>query len=127
MSRSSDPFDLSGGHAALDFVNTLDERPSDAPIETLTSYDAFVKFAELAGLVEALVAKVLRSRPMPNGAQVARRARRLREHFFAVLSAHHTGTAADPNALHAISVEVRRRSCRAAARSRCSACRAGPA
>ena len=31
----SDRFEWSGGHPALDLVNTLDERPSSAPIENL--------------------------------------------------------------------------------------------
>ena len=31
MSERADPFEWSGGHPALDLVNTLDERPSDAP------------------------------------------------------------------------------------------------
>ena len=33
MSNRGDPFEWSGGHPALDLVNTLDERPFDAPIE----------------------------------------------------------------------------------------------
>ena len=33
MVRAANPFDWSGGDPALDFVNTLDERPSGAPVE----------------------------------------------------------------------------------------------
>jgi len=35
MSKRADPFEWGGGHPALDFVNTLDERPLDRPIENL--------------------------------------------------------------------------------------------
>ena len=38
MSNRGDPFEWSGGHPALDLVNTLDERPFDAPIENLATY-----------------------------------------------------------------------------------------
>ena len=51
MGDRDDPFDWSGGHRALDFVNTLDERPFDQPIENLASYRGLVHFAELAGLI----------------------------------------------------------------------------
>jgi predicted RNA-binding Zn ribbon-like protein len=108
MVRSGDTFDWSGGHPALDFVNTLDERPSDAPIETLVSYDDLVRFTELAGIIEVSVAKALRSRLVPNGARVVLRARKLRERLFAVLSAHRMGMAADRRTLEAIAEDVRR-------------------
>ena len=38
MSGRGNPFEWSGGHPALDLVNTLDERPSAAPIENLATY-----------------------------------------------------------------------------------------
>ena len=34
MTATVNPFDWSGGHPALDFVNTLDERPFPTPIES---------------------------------------------------------------------------------------------
>jgi len=37
MSGSADPFEWSGGHPALDLVNTLDERPLPSPIENLVT------------------------------------------------------------------------------------------
>ena len=52
MSDRTDPFDWSGGHPALDLVNTLDERPFESPIENLASYADLVRFAELARLIE---------------------------------------------------------------------------
>ena len=51
MSKRADPFEWGGGHPALDFVNTLDERPFDRPIENLATYRDLVRFAQLAGLV----------------------------------------------------------------------------
>ncbi|MEA2791444.1 MAG: hypothetical protein QOG73_3850, partial [Acetobacteraceae bacterium] len=52
MSNQADAFDWSGGHPALDLVNTLDERPSNRPIETLVTYGDLARFVVLAGLVE---------------------------------------------------------------------------
>ena len=59
MSDHPDPFEWSGGHPALDFVNTLDERPFEQPIENLATYRDLVRFAELAKLIEPSVAAPL--------------------------------------------------------------------
>ena len=61
MSDRADPFEWSGGHPALDFVNTLDERPFEQPIENLATYRDLVRFAELAKLIEPSVAAPLRT------------------------------------------------------------------
>src|SRR5215475_11728599 len=82
MTRQTNPFDWSGGHPALDLVNTLDERPSHTPIENLATYNAFVSFTELAGLIEPSAAKPLRSFSGSACTRVARRARELREHLY---------------------------------------------
>ena len=37
-------FDLSGGNLALNFVNTVSDRPTDRPIERLTDYTRLVFF-----------------------------------------------------------------------------------
>jgi predicted RNA-binding Zn ribbon-like protein len=107
MARHQNPFDWSGGHPALDFVNTLDERPLPAPIEHLANYDALVRFTELAGLIEPAAARRLRSRDGTGSARVVRRARELREQLFAVLTAHQARRPAPSAALDAISSEVR--------------------
>lgn len=86
MRSGADPFEWSGGHPALDLVNTLDERPFAAPIENLGTYGDLVRFAELAGLIEGPLAKALGARTGPACARVARRARRLREQLFRVLA-----------------------------------------
>ena len=52
MRDRGDRFEWSGGHPALDLVNTLDERPSPAPIENLATYRDLTRFAELAGLID---------------------------------------------------------------------------
>ena len=61
MSDRADLFEWAGGHAALDFVNTVDERPFPSPIENSATYADLVKFVELAELVEpALASELLR-------------------------------------------------------------------
>jgi len=108
MTRSANPFEWSGGHAALDFVNTLDERPLPSPVEQLAGYVALVRFTELAGLIEPTVARRLRS---PEGAtceRVVTRARNLRERLFAVLTAIHARRQVPTTALDAITSEVRK-------------------
>lgn len=87
MSGRADPFEWSGGHPALDFVNTLDERPFDQPIENLATYRDLVRFAELAGLVEPALAAALRTLAGPACSRVAKRAGELREHVHDVLAA----------------------------------------
>jgi predicted RNA-binding Zn ribbon-like protein len=108
MAGRANPFDWSGGHPALDFVNTLDERPSGAPVENLATYGDLVRFAELAGLIEASAARHVRLLTGPNGSRIARRARELREHLYAILSAVHSGKTVPKASLDAIGSEVRR-------------------
>lgn len=50
------PFQLVGGHPALDFANTLDNRGSDGEIELLAGYEDLLRFAEqseIIGVAEA--------------------------------------------------------------------------
>src|SRR5262249_35065368 len=56
MIERADPFEWSGGHPALDLVNTLDERPFESPIENLATYQNLVHFAELAKLIDPSMA-----------------------------------------------------------------------
>ena len=108
MTRRTSPFDWSGGHPALDLVNTVDDRPSDAPIENLATYGALVSFTELAGLIEASAARRLRSLRGPACTRVARRARQLREHLCAILAAIQVGRPVPQSPLDAIALDVRR-------------------
>ena len=108
MARRANPFDWSGGDPALDFVNTLDERPSGAPVENLATYGDLVRFAGLAGLIEASASARLRSLEGPNCSRIARRARALREHLYAILGAAHSGKTMPKASLDAIGSEVHR-------------------
>jgi predicted RNA-binding Zn ribbon-like protein len=108
MMRRANPFDWSGGHPALDLVNTLDERPSDRPIENLATYNALVNFTELARLIAPAAAKRLRSLSGLACTLVVRRTRELREDLYAILAAIHHKRPVPQSRLDAIAVEVRR-------------------
>ena len=108
MARRANPFDWSGGDPALDIVNTLDERPSDAPVENLATYGDLVRFAALAGLIEPSTSDRLRSLKGPDCSRIARRARELREHLHALLAAAQLRQAVPKASLDAIASEVRR-------------------
>jgi predicted RNA-binding Zn ribbon-like protein len=101
------PFDWSGGHPALDFANTLDERPSPTPIERLATYANLVRFAELAGVISPGQARHLRKRSGPGAALVTRRARELREQFFKALTMQNRRKQVSSNALRDISTVIR--------------------
>lgn len=107
MGNRSNSFEWSGGHPALDLVNTVDERPFDAPIENLATYGDLVRFAELAGLIERPLATTLRDRASPVCARVARRARELREHLYKVLTAMHEAKPIPQTDLNAIGAAIR--------------------
>jgi predicted RNA-binding Zn ribbon-like protein len=106
MRKGTDPFEWSGGHAALDLVNTLDERPFEQPIENLAGYRDLVRFAELAGLIEPTLAATLRTLTGPQCARVAKRARELREHLHGVLAAMHKRRPVSQRDLDAIASAV---------------------
>ena len=106
MSKRGNSFEWSGGHPALDLVNTLDERPSDEPIDNLVTYRDLVRFVEAAGIVEPSVAAKLLRLHGRACARVAKRARRLREHLHAILAAAHAGRPARRADLGAISAAV---------------------
>ena len=108
IKSESNQFDWSGGHSALDLVNTLDERPSDAPVELLSTYGELVRFAELSGLVEPSLAEKLRLLRGPACSRAVRRAKEIREHLFNVLTAHRAGGPVAQCSLDVIALEVRR-------------------
>jgi predicted RNA-binding Zn ribbon-like protein len=107
MSRSADPFEWSGGHPALDFVNTLDERSFDPPIENLGTYHDLVRFAGLAKLIEPSLAAALRKRAGPSCSRIVKRARELREHLHDVLAAMHARRSVPQDDLDAIAAAIR--------------------
>jgi predicted RNA-binding Zn ribbon-like protein len=106
MSDRGDPFEWSGGHPALDFVNTLDERPFDAPIENLAAYGDLVRFAELAELIEPSMAARLRRLDGPACVRVAKCARKLREHLYDLLAAVHSDQPVRQTDLDAITAAI---------------------
>ncbi|MBZ0123275.1 MAG: CGNR zinc finger domain-containing protein [Roseovarius sp.] len=107
MSERADPFEWSGGHPALDLVNTLDERPFDQPIENLAGYRDLVRFAELARLIEPALAATLQTLSGPACSRVAKRARELREHVHGVLAAVHKQRPVSQRDLDVIASAVR--------------------
>jgi predicted RNA-binding Zn ribbon-like protein len=106
MSDPADPFDWSGGHPALDLVNSLDERPSASPIEHLASYPDLLRFAELARLIPPALAGQLGKVEAPDCRRIAARARRLREHLHELLVAGCAGGPAPEPHLDAITSAV---------------------
>jgi predicted RNA-binding Zn ribbon-like protein len=107
MSDPIDRFEWSGGHPALDLVNTLDERPSTSPVEHLATYRDLVTFVELVGLVEPSIAERLQRIDGRARTLVLGRARKLREHLHEVLLAAHLGRPARAADLDAISAAIR--------------------
>ena len=91
MSDRAGPFDWSGGHPALDLVNTLDERSFPAPIENLATYADLLRFAELAKLIEPSIARRLRNLSDPASTRATTQVRKLREQLYDVLAAAHAG------------------------------------
>lgn len=85
--QRTDPFEWSGGHPALDLVNTLDERPSPTPIENLATYHDLTRFAVLAGLIDRRTAARLQRLDGRSGSHIVKRARKLRGHLHDVLAA----------------------------------------
>ena len=81
------PFDLSGGHPALDVVNTLDHRFGDeAPVELLADYGALLRFAQQTGLLDPGQVRLLTKSVKPQAAARALRSvRELREALAATL------------------------------------------
>src|SRR5262245_12528542 len=107
MSDRTDRLEWSGGHPALDLVNTVDERPLHSPIENLATYSDLVRFAQLAGLIDATVAARLKTLDRPACSRIAKRARELREHLHDVLAAAYQGRPAPKKDLDAIAAAIR--------------------
>jgi predicted RNA-binding Zn ribbon-like protein len=106
MPERDDSFDWSGGHPALDFVNTLDERPSSEPVERLVNYDDLLRFADLAGLMTTAVSKQLRRQTGAVCTRTVEQARELREQLHDVLNATHRDRAINRSILRAITAAI---------------------
>ena len=106
MSGRANPFEWSGGHPALDLVNTLDERPSRSPIENLATYRDLTRFAALAGLIDRRTTARLQRLDGRSGSHIVKRARKLREHLHDVLAAANSGRPARQSDLDALSAAI---------------------
>jgi predicted RNA-binding Zn ribbon-like protein len=90
--NSRPPFDLCGGHAALDFVNSLDKRFGEEPLELLVDYGDLLRFAEQSQLIDSSRMRTLaRSVTPAAAARALRAARELREAMATVLYSHVDG------------------------------------
>jgi predicted RNA-binding Zn ribbon-like protein len=80
--RETLKFELIAGNVALDFVNTLDNRPGDNPTELLSSYRNLAQFAAQTGVLTAKQAQELWKRSeltIEEAEKALFRARKLRE------------------------------------------------
>jgi predicted RNA-binding Zn ribbon-like protein len=106
MTRLATPsaFQLNGGHPALDFVNTLDDRfRADGPVELLESYADLLRFLQQSGLLSAHQARLLDAAAKKGAAaRVLQSARELRETMAAVLYSAVDGGAPGPAHLRAL-------------------------
>jgi predicted RNA-binding Zn ribbon-like protein len=89
------PFQLVGGHAALDLVNTLDWRfREEPPEELLLSFGDLIRFVQQCGLVTPLEAKrLVRGTTAHKGGRVVEDVRQMRESaariFYAAVEGNH--------------------------------------
>ena len=60
MSATGRVFQFMAGEISLDFINTLDDRPTDHPKELLVDYDEFIAWAEQGGAITVKHAQALR-------------------------------------------------------------------
>jgi predicted RNA-binding Zn ribbon-like protein len=88
--RRPPAFDLIAGDVCLDFINTLDNRPSAQPKDLLADYTDLVRFGEDTGLLDASDANYMFERRHPASSdmqEALRRAIEMREAMHAVFSA----------------------------------------
>jgi predicted RNA-binding Zn ribbon-like protein len=86
-------YDLCGGHPALDFVNSLDNRfREDGPIDLLADYADLLRFTEQTQLLDSRQVRRLANSTNPRTAtRTLRSARELREAMAAALYANVDG------------------------------------
>jgi predicted RNA-binding Zn ribbon-like protein len=102
-------FNLCGGHPALDFVNTLDERFSArGPVERLPDYGALLRFAEQARVLDPRNARRLAQGGPGGGERALRSARELREALATALYARADGRAVPAAALRTLQRHLHR-------------------
>ncbi len=108
--RNPPRFELSAGTLCLDFVNTLDDRPSDQPKELLAQYADLVRFAEETGILSSKQADHLTERAdtHPDDAQqTLRSAIKLREAMYGIFWAVANRRKVPPPAVATLNTFVR--------------------
>jgi predicted RNA-binding Zn ribbon-like protein len=98
------------GNVCLDFINTLDDRPSDKPKELIKSFVDLGRFGEDAGILKAEQVDHLYERIhlMPDeAAEAVRRAINLREAMYAVFSALMNGQTVPVIAMDTLNAYIR--------------------
>lgn len=97
-------FDLSGGHLALDFANTVSWRGSEA-VERLPDYFELVRWSEQAGVLprsRTTEVLVMATRDPKKAASILEKAIRLREAMYAIFAAVANKGEAPPRDLAAL-------------------------
>jgi predicted RNA-binding Zn ribbon-like protein len=101
---------LSGGAYALDFVNTLDWRGREQPVETLHQYADFLRFALASGVIDLRQAKSLLAwavRHPKRSAKALERAKTTRETVALLIKASSKGEALPRAALARLEEDAR--------------------
>jgi predicted RNA-binding Zn ribbon-like protein len=104
------PFELIAGNVCLDFVNTLDNRPSGEPKELIVSFPDLARFAQDSGILPAKEGKYLVGRLDSNRTEAENalgRALDLREVMYTVFSAVIRRKAPPPAALATLNAYIR--------------------
>lgn len=104
------PFQLVGGHPALDFANTLDNRGSDNEIELLASYEDLLRFAEQSEVIGAADARQFAraaQRDKHSAARILGDATEMREAIFQVFDAASRAQSSPQSALDLFNKFVR--------------------
>jgi predicted RNA-binding Zn ribbon-like protein len=108
--RRQDPvFELIAGNLCLDFINTLDNRPSGEPKELLQNYYDLARFGEQTGILTAkrFDSLVEQSHTLPNEAEEGVcRARELREALHDIFSALTNGKTAPQGAVDVLNTNL---------------------
>jgi predicted RNA-binding Zn ribbon-like protein len=102
-------FELIAGNLCLDFINTLDNRPSGEPRELLNDFSDLARFGEESGILTSQQADYFfhKVRQRSNEAESAlRRARKLREALHAIFSALMNGQDAPQIAMDTLNANL---------------------
>jgi predicted RNA-binding Zn ribbon-like protein len=107
--QALESLELLGGHPALDFVNTVDDRLGAAPVEFLGDFEALCEWAGHASLLSEKRARAIAADAGNYGSEAPRvwkRAIELREALYRVLTAIVERTEAAPADLERIDREL---------------------